>query len=72
MIPAGKTKILYLSHSARLAGAEISLLTLLRHLDRVLFDPVLVLPSEGPLLDEVERLRLKTHISPLDRWIRSR
>jgi glycosyltransferase involved in cell wall biosynthesis len=68
---AGKTKILYVSHSARLAGAEISLLTLLRHLDPALFEPVLILPSEGPLLEEVERLRLKTYISPLERWIRS-
>ncbi len=69
---AGKTKILYLSHSANLAGAEISLLTLLRNLDPTLFDPVVILPTEGPLLDEMERLRLKTYISPLDRWIRSR
>jgi len=48
--------ILYISHSSDLAGAEKALLTLLRHLDRENFRPLVILPREGYLADELNKL----------------
>jgi len=44
-----KIKILYVHPNADLYGASRSLLRLTTHLDRARFDPVVVLPEEGPL-----------------------
>ena len=65
-----KYKILYISHSPYINGAEVCLLTLLKHLDRSVFEPVVVFPAEGPLVKEVEDLQIRTYIVPLERWIR--
>lgn len=45
-------------------------MTLLKYLDRSSFDPVVVFPYEGPLIDEIMDLKITTHISPLEWWIR--
>jgi len=63
-------KILYLSHSPGLYGGEIALLTLMRHLDRQRFEPIVVLPGDGPLKVEFEKIGVRTFLCPLDRWIR--
>lgn len=65
-----KVKILYVSHSPFINGAEMCLLTLLKHLDRTAFDPVVVFPSDGPLVNEIKDLQIKTFIVSLERWIR--
>ncbi|MFX0094262.1 MAG: glycosyltransferase family 4 protein [Candidatus Hodarchaeota archaeon] len=67
-----KLKILYLSHASAISGAENCLLTLVKSLDKDRFKPVVVLPSEGPLLKELKKLGIKTHISPLELWIRAK
>jgi len=67
----GKTKILYISHSPHLNGAEVCLLTLLKYLDRSVIEPVVVFPSDdGPLLGEMKTLGITSYICPLERWIR--
>lgn len=43
-----KIKILFISHSSNFFGAEQSFLFLLQHLDRNLFEPVVVLPAILP------------------------
>ncbi|PKN13218.1 MAG: hypothetical protein CVU69_02640 [Deltaproteobacteria bacterium HGW-Deltaproteobacteria-4] len=65
-----KIKVLYLSHSSTLNGGEISLLTLLKNLDRDRVEPLVVLPGEGPLCSEIEALGIRMIDSSLDRWIR--
>lgn len=65
----GKTKILYISHSAAIAGAEVCLLTLLKYLNKEKFEPVVVFPSEGPLKEKIEGLGVRTYITPLEWWI---
>ena len=65
-----KIKILYISNTADIAGAEICLLTLVKHLNLEFFEPVVVLPKKGPLLNEMQLLAVKTYISPLEWWIR--
>jgi len=63
-------KVLYLSHSAELAGgAEKCLYTLLKHLDREKIEPVVVFPVDGPFKDAVEQLQITTHVSPMEWWV---
>jgi glycosyltransferase involved in cell wall biosynthesis len=65
-----RIKILFMSNTARIAGAEICLLTLVKNLDKNMFEPVVLFPETGPLRDEIVRLGIKTYITPLEWWIR--
>ncbi|MBJ6802447.1 glycosyltransferase family 4 protein [Geomonas propionica] len=65
-----KLKILFISHTARCAGAEGCLLTLVRCLDKERFESVVVLPVEGVLADELRQAGARTIISPLEWWLR--
>lgn len=46
-------KIAILDHSPELGGAEVSILTLCRHLDKSRFRVTVILPSEGPFSREL-------------------
>ncbi len=64
-----KTKIMYVSHSAEIiGGAEQCLFFLLKNLDRDKYIPTVVLPYEGPLKDKLEKIGVKTEISPVGWW----
>ncbi len=65
-----RLKILYISHTARTAGAEKCLLTLVRHLDREAFEPVVLLPVDGALRKELEECGVRTVVSPVEWWMR--
>jgi glycosyltransferase involved in cell wall biosynthesis len=65
-----KIKVLFISHSPFFNGAEICLLTLTRNISREKFVPIVVFPHEGPLVEEMKKLDIKTYITPLERWIR--
>ena len=56
-------KVLFINHVSDISGAEISLLMLLKHLDRKRFEPVVMMPAEGPLFDEVKKLNVKVILS---------
>jgi glycosyltransferase involved in cell wall biosynthesis len=62
------TRVLYVSHSAVLSGAEQNLLRLLTVLDRKAVEPVVVLPRDGPLRAEIDALSIETKTSPLAWW----
>lgn len=64
-----KHKILSISHSANLVGAERSLLLLAERLDRQRFKLSVVLPEEGPLKEKLEALGVDTHLVPMQRWV---
>jgi glycosyltransferase involved in cell wall biosynthesis len=51
-----KIRVLFVSHEGGLAGAERSLLDLIRGLNRDLFHTVVLVPKAGPLSGELERL----------------
>lgn len=57
--------ILFFDHTAALSGGEISLLHLVRHLDRTRYVPVVVLGSDGPLRAELMASGIETHVLPL-------
>lgn len=61
---AAQIRVLFVDHTASLGGGEIALANLVRHLDPAKVKPIVVLASEGPL---VERLRefAETHVLPL-------
>ena len=65
-----RIKILFVSHSSSIGGGEKCLLTLVKHLDRNLFEPIVIFPSEGSISREMVKLGVKTFISPLECWIR--
>jgi len=48
-------RVLFVSHTAELNGAEQMLLLTLKALDRKKFTPSLVVPAQGPLIKEAER-----------------
>jgi glycosyltransferase involved in cell wall biosynthesis len=60
----GKHRILYLNPTSAIGGAEISLLELLRNLNREVFEPLVALPGLGPLVERVARLEVETVIIP--------
>ena len=55
-------KILYLHTGAELYGADIVLLTLLKGLEKTKYKPIVVLPSEGPLVTELKANNIEVHI----------
>jgi glycosyltransferase involved in cell wall biosynthesis len=57
-------KVLYISHSANLYGAERSLLQLLVALDKEKYSPVVVLPRQGPLQRHIEALDIPVEVVP--------
>ena len=65
-----KIKVLFISHSSEIHGAEKTLLTLVERLDKQKFEPAVVFPEEGLLKNYIAELGVKTYLSPLDRWIR--
>jgi glycosyltransferase involved in cell wall biosynthesis len=58
-------RVLFFDHTAELSGGEIALIDIIRHLDRTRIEPVVVLGTDGPL---VERLTgyVPIHIIPMD------
>lgn len=59
-------RIAYVSTTSEIGGAEVSLLTLLKGLDRRQFQPLVALPYDGPLAERVRRLGLTPHLLPME------
>ncbi len=51
-----KVNILYVNHTGEIGGAEVSLLLLLRNLNRALYQPVVVCPLKGSLAKELAEI----------------
>jgi len=67
-----KIKILFISHSSTMFGAERSLLLLLKNIDRNRFEPIIILPRFGPLKEKIERLNIKTYEVKSPWWVSGR
>ena len=67
---APRTVLVVSNHGEIIGGGEVSLLTLLKGLDRSRWVPVVVVPSEGTVAAEARALGLPTHVIPLPglRW----
>lgn len=63
-------RVLFIAHDSELYGAQMSLLDILRNLDRTRFLPLVVAPAKGPFTDEVERYGIPiVTIGKTARWI---
>ena len=58
-------RILYTSATAGIGGAEVSLLGLLEHLDKNVFEPWVVVPAEGTLAQRLRAIGIRVIVSPL-------
>ncbi|NOS86106.1 MAG: glycosyltransferase family 4 protein [Ignavibacteria bacterium] len=65
-----KINILYISHSPFYNGAEISLLNILKNINRSIFEPFVAFPGSGPLMEEIRKMGIKTFVLKIERWIR--
>jgi len=57
--------VLFIHQSAELYGSDKTLLLFLKNIDRKKFFPVVVLPNEGPLKTEFEKINIKVVITPV-------
>lgn len=57
--------ILFIHQSADLYGSDKTLLLLLKHLDKAKFNPIVIIPLDGPLKDELEKENIKVIIAPV-------
>jgi glycosyltransferase involved in cell wall biosynthesis len=64
-VPVSLINVLYLHETARMAGAENSLLNLARNLDQKSFKPLFVLPEEGVFSEELRRCGIEVLIVDL-------
>ena len=60
-----KIRILYLHETVRMGGAEISLMNLLKNIDRTVFDPLFVLPEEGRFSAVLNTLGVRVVLLPM-------
>lgn len=64
----GKIPILFIHPWTGFYGAETSLYLLIKYLNREIFQPVVVLPDEGPLWEKLQTLNIPISIAPLVPW----
>lgn len=57
-----KIKVLECIRQGKIGGGESHLLSLVENLDRVLFDPVVLSFTEGPMIDRLEKMGIISHI----------
>lgn len=57
--------ILFIHQSADLYGSDKTLLILLQHLDRSKFNPIVIIPVDGPLNIELDKIDVEVHIAPV-------
>ncbi len=63
--PRKSIKVLYLHASAELYGSDLILYQLVTHLDKTRYNPVVVLPFNGPLVDKLKSAGIEVFIKPL-------
>lgn len=58
-------KILFFHQSADLYGSDKVLLSLITNLDHSIYDPIVFIPCDGPLVSELIDLNIRYHIIPI-------
>ncbi len=57
-----KTKILFLHSGAELYGADQILFTIIDNIDKTKYEPIVVLPNNGPLVDKIRNINVECRI----------
>ena len=66
-----RIRVLFISHGSGPGGAELSLLGLLKGLDRDRFEPYVILPCAGKMRAPLEAMGVEVRAPPLEHWIPS-
>lgn len=69
MIKKTTINLLIISHSSGHGGAEYSLLDLLKNINKEKFNPIVILPTKGPLEEELKKLNINYYCRFIDLWI---
>jgi len=64
-----RLRVLHISHSAALSGAEQALLRVVAAMDRSRFESIVVLPEDGPLRAQLDSMGIETRVLPVRWWI---
>jgi glycosyltransferase involved in cell wall biosynthesis len=67
--PARPVRVMYLTHTAKLSGAELGLARLLAALDRTRVEPIVALAEDGPLRGLLTSNSVETIVLPLNRKV---
>lgn len=70
--PAGPRRVLYLHTTSEVGGSDVSLVRLVERLDRTRFQPIVALPSDGPLVARLETAGCPVAIVPRMKKLTSR
>jgi glycosyltransferase involved in cell wall biosynthesis len=57
--------VAFIDHTAVLGGGEIALCNLIEHLDREQWKPLVILGSDGPLVDRLRKASVEVEVHPL-------
>lgn len=60
----GSIRVLETIRQGKVGGGESHLLSLVENLNRSLFDPVVLSFTDGPMIDQMNRLGIKAHVIP--------
>lgn len=69
---AGRKRILFVSHSSRLEGAELTLVTLAKKLKDAGYQVYVICPSRGKLVKKLNEYNIKSFVVFMHRWVYSR
>lgn len=64
--------VLFVAHDTELYGAQLSLLSILKNLDRTRFTPIVVAPFPGPFTKMVQDMDIPVSTGDVSRWILSK
>ena len=59
-----KIKIMYLHAGAELYGSDRILLSIVSRLNKEIFEPIVILPNDGPLVDELRKAGIDVRVLP--------
>jgi glycosyltransferase involved in cell wall biosynthesis len=65
----GRVNVLFVAHDSQLYGAQMSLLDILRKIDRSRFAPLVLVPSAGPFTAALNELGIPCISGVVRRWI---
>ncbi len=66
--PIQGMRVLFIASRADIAGGERYLLSVMRHLDRRRYEPIVVLPGDGALRSELDAAQVEHLVLPANYW----
>jgi hypothetical protein len=64
-----KIRIAFIAHDCSLFGAQRSLLSLILNLNREIYDPVVIIPYDGPFAEVIKRSGIPIYLAQMYRWV---